>query len=104
MPALVRTVQDAIDQGTVFDIDHILDQTDELILSVIKVLEGEEELEITRHLLRLSRCISRQQEGVPLGPQVEAARAEVMQIVNNFFYEKMMALPTIKAYVEGLHS
>jgi len=102
--ALVRTVKDAIDQDAVFDIDHILDQTDELILSVIKVLEGEEELEITRHLLRLSRCISRQQEGVPLSPQVEAARAEVMQIVNNFFYQKMMALPTIKSYIDGLNS
>lgn len=102
--ALVRTVEEAIEQGAVFDIDNILDQTDELILSVIKVLEGEEELEIVRHLLRLSRCISRQQEGVPLGPQVEVARAEVMQIVNNFFYEKMMALPTIKSYIEGLKS
>ncbi|NEN97814.1 MAG: hypothetical protein F6K50_20510, partial [Moorea sp. SIO3I7] len=77
---------------------------DELIMSVIKVLEGEEELEIVRHLLRLSRCISRQEEGVPLGPQVDAAQAEVMNIVNNFFYEKMTALPAIKAYIDQLKS
>lgn len=100
--SLVRTVQEATEKSTVFDIESILDQTDELIMSVIKVLEGEEELEIVRHLLRLSRCISRQKPGVPLGPQVEAAQSEVMNIVNNFFYEKMTALPAIKAYIDGL--
>ncbi|BAZ09565.1 hypothetical protein NIES4071_13740 [Calothrix sp. NIES-4071] len=100
--ALVRTVQEATENSTVFDIESILDQTDELIMAVIKVLEGEEELEIVRHLLRLQRCVSRQQAGVPLGPQVEAAQAQVMNIVNNFFYEKMTALPTIKTYIEGL--
>ncbi|MEB3279690.1 MAG: hypothetical protein VKK42_12325 [Lyngbya sp.] len=102
--ALVRTVQEATEKSTVFDIDHILDQIDELIMSVIKVLEGEEELEIVRYLLRLSRCISRQKEGVTLGPEVDAAQAEVMNIVNNFFYEKMTGLPTIKAYIDSLHS
>ncbi|NEQ63079.1 MAG: hypothetical protein F6K53_39280, partial [Moorea sp. SIO4A1] len=77
---------------------------DELIMSVIKVLEGEEELEIVRHLLRLSRCISRQEEGVPLGPHAKIIQSEIMNIVNNFFYEKMTALPTIKAYIDDLKS
>jgi len=98
--ALVRTVQEAIEKSTVFDIDSILDQIDDLIMSVIKVLEGEEELEIVRYLLRLSRSINRPNPNIPLGDQVEAARAEVMNIVNNFFYEKMTALPSIKAYIE----
>ncbi|BAY20562.1 hypothetical protein NIES2100_03040 [Calothrix sp. NIES-2100] len=100
--ALVRTVQEATEKSTVFDIENILDQMDELIMGVIKVLEGEEELEIVRHLLRLYRCITRQEGGVPLGPQVDAAQAEVMNIVNNFFYEKMTALPAIKAYIDSL--
>ncbi|UKO96324.1 hypothetical protein [Nostoc sp. UHCC 0870] len=102
--ALVRTVQEATEKSTVFDIDSILDQTDELIMSVIKVLEGEEELEIVRHLLRLYRSICRQEAGVPLGPQVDAAQSEVMNIVNNFFYEKMTALPAIKAYLDSIKS
>ncbi|MBD2494435.1 hypothetical protein [Nostoc sp. FACHB-280] len=100
--SLVVTVQEATEKSSVFDIESILDQTDELIMSVIKVLEGEAELEIVRHLLRLYRCISRQKPGVPLGPQVEAAQAEVMKIVNNFFYEKMAGFSTIKAYIDGL--
>ncbi len=102
--ALVRTVQEATEECTAFDIDHILDQTDELILGVIKALEGEEEIEIVRPLLRLSRCISRQQEDTPLGPQVEAIRSEIMNIVNNFFYEKMTARPEIKAYIDNLNA
>jgi hypothetical protein len=100
--ALVGTVQQASDNSSVFDIDSILNQTDELIMAVIKVLEGEEELEIVRHLLRLYRSLSRQETGTPLGPEVDAAKSEVMKVVNNFFYEKMTALPTIKAYMEGV--
>jgi hypothetical protein len=37
-----------------------------------------------------------------LGPQVDAAQAQVMQIVNNFFYEKMTALPAIREYIDGI--
>ena len=99
--ALVRTVQEARDKSTVFDIESILNQTDELIISVVKVLEGEEELEIVRHLLRLYRSLCRQEAGTPLNSEVDVAQAEVMKIVNNFFYEKMTALPTIKSYIEG---
>ncbi|AFZ26473.1 hypothetical protein Cylst_4383 [Cylindrospermum stagnale PCC 7417] len=99
--ALVRTVQEARDKTTVFDIDTILDQADELIISVVKVLEGEEESEIVRHLLRLYRSLCRQEPGTPLDAEVDVAQAEVMKIVNNFFYEKMTALPTIKSYIEG---
>jgi flagellin-specific chaperone FliS len=99
--ALMRTVQEATDKSTVFDIDSILNQTDDLIFSVIKVLEGEEEVEIVRHLLRLYRILCRQEEGNLLRDEVDLAQAEVMKIVNNFFYEKMTAVPTIKTYIEG---
>jgi hypothetical protein len=99
--ALMRTVQEATDKSTVFDIDSILNQTDDLIFSVIKVLEGEEEVEIVRHLLRLYRILCRQEEGHLLRDEVDLAQAEVMKIVNNFFYEKMTAVPTIKTYIEG---
>jgi hypothetical protein len=100
--SLMTTVQEAVEKSDVFSQDSILDQTDDLILAVIKVLEGEEELEIVRHLLRLYRNLARWQEGTPLGEHVDAAQAEVLNIVNNFFYEKMTAMPTIHAYVTGL--
>jgi hypothetical protein len=31
---------------------------------------------------------------------VEASRAAAINIVNNFFYEKLTAVPTIQAYME----
>ncbi|WP_341529556.1 hypothetical protein WKK05_09730 [Nostoc sp. UHCC 0302] len=99
--ALVRTIQEARDKSTVFELESILNQTDELILASVKVLEGEEELVIVRHLLRLYRSLCRQEAGTPLGSEVDVAQAEVMKIVNNFFYEKMTGLPTIKSYIEG---
>jgi hypothetical protein len=99
--ALVRTVQEARDKSNIFDLDSILNQTDELIVSVVTVLEGAEEVEIVRHLLRLYRSLCRQEPGVPLGNEVDLAQAEVMKIVNNFFYEKMTAIPTIKDYIAG---
>lgn len=79
---------------------HVLDQADEPILSVIKALQGAEETEVVRYLLRLRDSLSRQRSGTALIPEAEAARAEVMNPVNNFFYEKLVALPAIQQYME----
>ncbi|MGH3943364.1 MAG: hypothetical protein ACRDTG_33030 [Pseudonocardiaceae bacterium] len=100
--ALVKTIEEATVKSKVFSIDNILNQMDDLILDVVKVLEGEDELEVVRHLLRLYRALSRQTEGLPLGPHVEAAQAELLNLVNNFFYDRMTAVPAIHAYLEGL--
>jgi hypothetical protein len=71
---------------------------------VIRVLEGDQEQEIVRLLLRLRDALSRQEPGKPLGGPAEAARAEVINLVNNFFYEKLMAVPSIKEYIEEIAS
>jgi len=55
-----------------------------------------------RYLLRLRGAIEHQQKGQELAAPVKAARAEVLNIVNNFFYEKLTAVPTIKTYIEGM--
>jgi hypothetical protein len=102
--ALVKTLEEAISKSKVFSIDNILDQTDELILSVVNVLEGADELEVVRYLLRLYRALARQDEGLPLSSHVEAAQAELLNLVNNFFYDRMTAIPTIHAYLKGLES
>ncbi len=99
--ALVKTVQEARDRSDVFDLNSILNQTDELLISAVKVLEGEEEVEILRHLLRLYRSLCLQQPGMPISSQVDIAQAEVMKIVNNFFYDKMTEMPTIITYMEN---
>jgi hypothetical protein len=37
-----------------------------------------------------------------LSGTAEAARSEVINLVNNFFYDKLSAIPTIKAYMDGI--
>ncbi len=102
--SLIRTVDDATREGSGISMQYVLDQADELILAVVKALEGEQETEIVRHLLRLRDSLARQRSGEALIPEAEAARAEVINLVNNFFYEKLIALPTIREYMEEVRA
>ena len=100
---LIRTIDDCFQGGpSSIPIDQVLAQADKLILSVVDVLEGERETEIVRRLLRLRDVLSRQESGQALSAEAEAARAEVIQVVNNFFYERLTALPTIREDLERL--
>ena len=83
------------------DMDIILGQTDELILAVSGVLEGEMETEIIRQLLRFKDYLVQDSEKGLLSPQADAAREELINIVNNFFYEKLAGIPTIKTYMDS---
>ncbi len=98
--SLIRTIDDAAQPGSSISLSQILAHTDQLILQIVDALEGEQETEIVRHLLRLRSSLSQQGDPEGLGNATEAARAEVINIVNNFFYEKLTAMPTIKAYIE----
>ncbi len=98
--SLIRTVDDASRSGSSISREAVYAQIDVLILSVIDALEGEQETEIVRRLLRLRSSLSQHQQGNELNAEAEAARAEVINIVNNFFYEKMTGMPRIKDYLE----
>jgi hypothetical protein len=97
--SLIRTLDDAIKPGSNIPMDNLLAQTDQLILSVLEALEGEQESEIVRQLLRLRDSLARREGGKGWLTQVETARSQVINIVNNFFYEKLTAVPTIKEYI-----
>jgi hypothetical protein len=98
--SLIRTIDDCSQPDASISTDQMLAQCDHLILAVIKALEGDQEAEIVRLLLRLRDSLSRQQSGEPLTQPAEAARAEVINVVNNFFRERLIAVPTIKEYIE----
>ncbi|MBN2501784.1 MAG: hypothetical protein JXB38_13470 [Anaerolineales bacterium] len=100
--SLIRTIDDCFGPGGAIDLDTLLAQADELIVSVTRVLEGEEEVEIVRLLLRLRDLLSKEETSTELSPQASAARAEVINVVNNFFYEKLSGVPTIKTYMEEM--
>jgi hypothetical protein len=98
--SLIRTIDDATQPGSGISLGQIYAHIDRLILQVIDALEGEQETEIVRHLLRLRNSLSLEEDQASLSDETEAARAEVINIVNNFFYEKLTAMPTIEAYLE----
>jgi len=100
--SLIRTLDDTVRMGSDIPMTVVIRQADELILSVVQTLEGAEEAEIVRYLLRLKDSLREQQSGQELNPEAEAARAEVINIVNNFFYGKLTAVPSIKDYIDCL--
>lgn len=102
--SLIRTIDDCSNPDSPITVEQMLAQTDKLILAVIRSLEGEQEQEIVRRLLRLRDSLQGQKANQELNAQAEAARAEVINVVNNFFYEKLTALPGIKSYMEGYQS
>jgi hypothetical protein len=100
--SLIRTVDDCFQPGSTISVDTLLGQTDSLVLTIVRIMEGEKEVEIVRLLLRLRDILSKEQPGKDLSPQAEAARAEVINIVNNFFLEKLNGVPTIKEYMDSM--
>jgi len=100
--SLIRTMDDCFVEGSSITIQQLLDHTDNLMMNVIETLEGGEEAEVVRMLLRLRDILTREQAGQSLSPQAEAARSELINIVNNFFYEKLTAVPQIKGYMEKM--
>ena len=99
--SLIRTINDSCNPDSPITVEQMLAQTDNLIIAVIEALEGDQEVEIVRLLLRLRDSLSDQETGKDLSPQADAARAEVINVVNNFFYEKLTSVPTIKDYMDG---
>lgn len=99
--SLIRTIDDVFDETSSIPLEALQNQADKLIISVIDALEGDKEAEIIRYLLRLQRSLGQKEMGEQWQAQVEAARAEVMNVVNNFFRERLTALPTISAYIDG---
>ncbi len=102
--SLIRTIDDCCNPQSPVTVEEMLAQNDRLILAVVDVLEGEQEAEIVRRLLRLRDALSHQKTNEELIPEAEIARAEVINVVNNFFYEKLTAVPTIKEYMSRFNN
>jgi hypothetical protein len=99
--SLIRTIDDAYSSGSSISHEELTAAVDRLIMEVIKALEGEQESEIVGHLLKLRDALSRPEAGELLTAEADAARAEVINVVNNFFYARLIGMPAIKVYMEG---
>jgi hypothetical protein len=101
--SLIRAIDDAYTSGAMISQEELVAAADRLIMDVIKSLEGEVESEIVSHLLKLRDALSRPEAGKVLTGEAEAARAEVINIVNNFYYTRLIGVPGIKEYMEGIN-
>jgi len=99
--ALIRTVDDAIQAEAAFKKEHLIQQAEDLMMEVIRVMEDAREAEVVSKILKFRDAIQQQNDYEHLGNQAEAARDEVINVVNNFFYERLTAVPEIRDYIEG---
>jgi hypothetical protein len=99
--ALIRTVDEAAAEGTPFPRESLLEQCDQLIMSAIGALTGPSEAVVVRHLLTLRDQVSGQKEG-DRGANVIPVRDEAMSVVNDYFHERLLAVPAIADYIERL--
>jgi hypothetical protein len=99
--SLVRTLDDCISDDSSIDVEMLIGQSDQLILSIVEVLEGVEETEIVRLMLRVRELLNDRQASPEWARRVEAARAELINVVNNFFYERLTSIPEIRSYMDS---
>ena len=102
--ALIRTMDECSFPESSISIDSVKSQADQLILEVVRALEGDEETVVVQHLLQLRDALEDQRQGQNLPLHVETARDEVINIVNNFFYEKLTTVPEIKSYMDAIQN
>jgi hypothetical protein len=98
---LIRTLDEALGSQSGIALSTVQDQADELIVSVVTALTDDIEVAMVRLLLRLRRALSQRTDHREAWLQaVEATRAEIINIVNNYFYEKLVGVPQIRSYME----
>jgi hypothetical protein len=100
LSALVRSIEEASGPDSEVDVATVIAQADKAILEVVQTLEGVVEQELVSQLLQVRDGITA--EGGVDEQVVVAARDELLNLVNNFFYEKLNALPEIRDYIAAV--
>jgi hypothetical protein len=102
--SLVRTIDDAVNPDEPTTMREAITQADALITEVASVLDGPEETEIVRTLVRLREHLQSDEHGAALSTDAEAARSLLKNLVNTFFHDRLVAVPTIDAYIGRLQA
>ncbi|MDP9468660.1 MAG: hypothetical protein M3P32_07995 [Chloroflexota bacterium] len=100
--ALVRTIDDAVNPDQPTTMREAVSQADALIIQVAGVLDGAEEAEIVKTLVRLRAQLDTGDLGAELTTDAEAARELLKNLVNSFFHDRLVGVPTINEYIERL--
>jgi len=101
--SLLDTVDDAGQPDSTIDRETLVQQTDELIRNVVEVCEGPLETEIVMALIRLRDDVTgRVDLGDDWGTLIADSRTKVEQLVNQFFEAKLLGIPEVREFLEGL--
>ena len=96
VPSLLHTLQSGPDTEKA----TIPAKVDELILTVIQTSGGDKEAAIVAPLLQLRDCIN--EEGTLQSDAVGSARDKVIRLVNDFFYDRLTSVPSLRDYIVKL--
>lgn len=98
--ALIETADEA--NAVDFDRTVIAAQLDQIVLTVVAALEGEQEREVVASVLKLRAALL--EESPERDAHVAEASGIVMALVNAFFKERLLAVDSIAAYIAALAS
>jgi hypothetical protein len=102
--SLIVTLDNATRPGSSIPIAEVQAQADALVLEVVKALDGDEEAALVTSLLRLRQNLEHQEAGEERTAEVAAAQAQVVNLINTFFRDKLVAVPTIKEYIDRMQA
>lgn len=98
--ALIGTLENATQEGSSIPIEDVQAQADSLVLEVVQALDGEAEAELVKSLLELRQTLETQKTGERRSTEVEAARAQVINLINTFYRDRLVGMPSIKDYID----
>jgi hypothetical protein len=102
--SLIVTLENATEPGSAIPISAVQAQADALVLEVVKALDGDEEAEIVKALLHLRQTLENQKTGEERTTEVEAAKAQVVNLINTFYHDRLVVMPSIKDYIDNMQA
>lgn len=102
--SLIRTIDDCFQPNSGISNADLLSQTDQLMITVVGLLGKERSVSVRviRELVQLRDFIAEGQFDSEQPAEIAGARAELIQFVNDYFYDKLSRMPVIQAYMEEL--
>jgi hypothetical protein len=102
--SLISTLENATKPGSSIPIADVQAQADALVLEVVQALDGDAEAELVESLLRLRQTLEGQNSGEARSADVEAAQTQVVNLINTFYRDRLVAMPTIKDYIDRMQA
>ncbi len=98
--ALLDTLEWSGEDATRLDQAVSIAEIDDLIKTVVEIAEGPRESEIVLSLLKLRDIVAGRRElGADWASAIETSRREVALMVNDYFREKLYAIPQVAEYL-----